>query len=216
MKDEQILAHFDGRGTAEITLRGREVAQSNRIAAMAFELGYKLHETDIVTRGQWRMLYLRDDSPDVRQRAQHTMDRLRAGGPLFPQAWAPGGVPPVPGRQIAPMEAASARRNMTAYETHGSRGLVIIAALLGIACLVLAWVAREALGGAVALLVMAVLLGLAAALIPRWMKSWYEYNRRKVIHFDQQRSQRSGPPPPPAPPPSIGGNGWDGPGGNGS
>ncbi|GAA5211486.1 hypothetical protein GCM10023323_43320 [Streptomyces thinghirensis] len=216
MKDEQILEYFDGRGTAEITLRGREVAQSNRIAAVAFELGYELHETDIVTRGQWRMIYLRDDSPDVRRRAQHTVDRLRAGGPLFPQVGAPAGMRPVPGRQIAPMEAASARRNMTAYETHGSRGLVIIAALLGTATLVLAWVAREALGGAVALLLVAALLGVVAALIPRWMRSWYEYNRRKVTRYDQQRSQRWGPPPPPAPPPPVGGNGWGGPGRNGS
>ncbi|MGW0827457.1 hypothetical protein [Streptomyces sp. NPDC002845] len=215
-EDEQILAYFDGRGTAEITLRGREVAQSNRIAAVAFELGYRLHETEIVTRGQWRMIYLRDDSPDVRQRAQYTMDRLRAGGPLFPQTWAPVGMPPVPGRQIAPMEAASARRNMTAYETHGSRGLVIIAALLSIAFLVLAWVARDALGGAIALLVVAALLGVVAALIPSWMRSWYEYNRRKVTRFNQQRSQQWGPPAPPAPPPPVGGNGQDGPGGNGS
>ncbi|MER6150565.1 hypothetical protein ACWGPD_23280 [Streptomyces hirsutus] len=214
MKDEQILAYFDGRGTAEIILRGREVAQSDRIAAVAFELGYTLHGRDVITRGQWRMIYLRDDSPDVRQRAQHTWDRLRAGGPLFPQVWPPGGTPPVPGRQIAPMEAASARQNMTAYETHGSRGLVIIASLLGIAFLVLAWVAREALGGAIALLVAAALMGGVAILTPRWMRSWYEYNRRKATHFDQQRSQQWGPLPPPAPPPSTGGNGWDGSGNN--
>ncbi|MFC8867598.1 hypothetical protein ACFUAC_08085 [Streptomyces sp. NPDC057148] len=216
MKVEQILAYFDGRGTAEITLRGREVSQSNTIAAVAYELGYKLHETDIVTRGQWRLTYLRDDSPDVRQRAQRTVDRLRAGGPLFSHMSAPAGMPPVPGRQIAPMEAASARQNMTAYETHGSRGLVVIAVLLSAAFLVLAWVARETIGGAVALLATAALLGVAAALTPRWMRSWYEHNRRKVTRFDQQQSQRWGPPPPPAPPPPVSGNEWDGPRGNGS
>ncbi|MFC5856611.1 hypothetical protein ACFPZI_34135 [Streptomyces chlorus] len=105
---------------------------------------------------------------------------------------------------------------MTAYETHGSRGLVIIAALLGIAFLVLAWVAREALGGAIALLVAGALMGVVATLTPRWMRSWYEYNRRKVTRFNQQRSQQWGPPPVPAPPPSTGGNGWDGPRNNGS
>lgn len=217
MKDEQILAYFDGRGTIEITLRGREVAQSNRIAAVAFELGYQLHETDIVTRGQWRLVYLRDDSPDVRQRARHTMDRLRAGGPLFSAMPAPAGVPPVPGRRIAPAEAASARQNMTAYETHGSRGLVVVAGFLSSACLVLAWVARESIEGAVALLLAAALLGVVAALTPRWMRNWYEYNRRKVTHFDRQRSQRWGPPPPPAPPPPpVRGQRRDGPGGNDS
>ncbi|MEU1690586.1 hypothetical protein [Streptomyces hirsutus] len=216
MKDEQILAYFNGRGTAEIILRGREVVQSDRIAAIAFELGYTLHERDVVTRGQWRMTYLRDDFQGARQRAQHTADRLRAGGPLFPQTRTPAVVPPAPGRQIAPVEAASARQNMAAYETHGSRGLVIIAALLGIAFLVLAWVAREALGGAIALLVAAALMGVVAILTPRWMRSWYEYNRRKVTRFNQQRSQQWGPPPPPAPPPSTGWNGWDGPRSNGS
>ncbi|MFE7813968.1 hypothetical protein ACFU5P_18805 [Streptomyces sp. NPDC057433] len=216
MKDEQILAYFDGRGTAEITLRGREVAQSDRIGAIAFELGYTLHERDIVTRGQWRMIYLRDDFPDARQRAQHTLDRLRAGGPVFPQARTPVGVPPVPGRQIAPMEATSARQNMTAYETHGSRGLVIIASLLGVAFLALAWVAREALGGAIALLIAAALMGVVATMVPRWMKIWYEYNRRKVTRFNEQRSQQWGPPPPPGPPPPVRGDGWDGSGRNGS
>ncbi|MFD0208429.1 hypothetical protein ACFVH9_04645 [Streptomyces hirsutus] len=216
MKDEQILAYFDGRGTVEITLRGREVAQGDRIAAIAFELGYTLHGREVITRGQWRMIYLRDDSPDVRQRAQHTGDRLRAGGPLFPQTRPPVGMPPVPGRQIAPMEAASARQNMTAYETHGSRGLVIIASFLGIAFLLLAWVVREALGGAIALLVAAALMGVVAILTPRWMRNWYEYNRQKVTRFNQQRSQQWGPPPPPAPPPPVRGDGRDSPGRSGS
>lgn len=192
------------------------MAQSDRIAAVAFELGYRLHETDIVTRGHWRLTYLRDDSPDVRQRAQSTMDRLRAGGPLFSYAPARAGMPPVRGGQIAPMVAASARQNMTAYETHGSRGLVVIAALLSATSLVLAWVAREGVGGAVALLSAAVLLGVVAALTPRWMRSWYERNRRKVTRFDQQGSQRWGAPPPPAPPPPVRGNEWDGPEGRGS
>lgn len=214
MKDEQILAYFDGRGTAEITLRGLEVAQSDKIAAIAFELGYKLHETDIVTRGQWRMTYLRDDSPDVRQRARNTLDRLRAGGPLLPEVWAPPGLPRVLGRPISPMEAASARRNMTAYETHGSRGLVIIAAILSIAFLMLAWVARGALAGVIALVAAAALFGVAAALIPRWMGSWYRHNKQKANRFNQQRSQQWGPPPPPPPP--AGGNMQAGPGGNGS
>ncbi|WP_432099607.1 hypothetical protein [Streptomyces sp. WAC 04229] len=215
MKHEQILAYFDGRGTAEITLRGREVAQSDEIVASAYELGYRLHEKDIVTRGQWRLTFLRDDSPEVRQRAQHTMDRLRTGGPLFSHS-APPGVPSVPGRQIGPMEAASARQNMTAYETHGSRGLVVLAALLGAASLVLAWVARESVGGALALLAVAALLGVVAALIPRWMRNWYERNRRKAARFDQQRSQRWGPPPPPAPPPPARGDQQGGHGGGGS
>ncbi len=214
MNDEQILAYFDGRGTAEITLRGLEVAQSDRIAAIAFELGYKLHKTDIVTRGQWRMVYLRDDSPDVRQRAQNTLDRLRVGGPLLPEVWAPAGLPHVLGRPISPMEAASARRNMTAYETHGSRGLVIIAAVLSVAFLVLAWVARGALGGVIALVAAAALFGVAAPLIPRWMESWYRHNKQKVDRFNQQRSQQWGPPPPPPPP--AGGNMQTGPEGNGS
>lgn len=214
MKDDQILAYFDGRGTADITLRGLDVAQSDRIAAIAFELGYELHSTDIVTRGQWRMVYLRNDSPEVRQRAQGTLDRLRVGGPLLSQAWAPGAMPRVLGSPITPVEAASARRNVTAYETNGSRGLAIFAALLSVGFLALAWAARGSLGGVIALLVVAALLAVVAALIPRWMRSWYERNQQKVARFSQQRSQQWGPPPPP--PPFGGGGMQDGPGGNGS
>jgi predicted small integral membrane protein len=213
MRDEQILAYFDGRGTAEFTLRGRDVAQSDRIGAIAFELGYELHETDIVTRGQWRMVYLRNDSPDVRQRAQSTLDRLRAGGPLLSQAWAPGAVPRVLGSPITPVEAAAARRNVTAFETNGSRGLVIFVALLSIGFVALAWVARDSLGGAIALLVMAGLLAVVAALIPRLMRSWYERNQQRVARFSQQRSQQWGPPPPPPP---FNGGGQDGSGGSGT
>ncbi|MFC7884907.1 ATP-binding protein [Streptomyces sp. NPDC057376] len=119
MKDEQILAYFDGRGTAEITLTGREVSQSNRIAAVAFELGYKLHETDIVTRGQWRLTYLRDDSPDVR----HTGDVVTVG---VTDSGRSGGTPSA--------TAAGA-------ECERGRGLLITDALAG------RWGTRRAGGG---------------------------------------------------------------------
>ncbi|MGY0068787.1 hypothetical protein ACWZEH_18725 [Streptomyces sp. QTS137] len=83
LRDAEILVQFDGRGRAEFLLGGFEAMISDKIAAFASELGYELHEMDFVTRGQYRLIYFRDDSPDVRQRAQGTLDRLRAGGALF-------------------------------------------------------------------------------------------------------------------------------------
>lgn len=214
MKNEQILEYFDGRGTVDFTLRGRDILQSDRIEAIAFELGYRLHERDIVTRGQWRLTYLRDDSPDVRRRVQVTLDRLRADGPLLAQAWPSAGTAGVPGRRITPMEVASVRQSMTTYEAQGARGLVIFSALLSSGCLGLAWVARDFPGRVLALVALAALLAVVAALTPRWMRGWYEHNRQKVDRFGRQRAQQWGPPPPPPSPPPLHGNRQDGPKGN--
>jgi hypothetical protein len=206
MTDAQILALFDGRGTVEITLRGREMAQNGKLAAIAHELGYKLHETDFVTRGQTRLRYLRDDSPEVRRRAQQTQDRLRAGGPLLP-VWGVPGAQPGATRPISAIEIASARRNVTAYETNnGAKGLVVFVALLSLGFFLLTWVQRDSPGAALALATAGVSLGVVATLTPRWMRQWYERNRRLVRLYDQQRSGRVGPPPPPpplSPPPPL-------------
>ncbi|MEU2622132.1 hypothetical protein ABZ642_29080 [Streptomyces sp. NPDC007157] len=212
MKDEEILAHFDGRGTAEITLLGLDVLQNNKIAAVAYEMGYRLHSRDIVTQGQWHLVYLRDDSPDVRRRTQDTLNRLRSGGPLLPMVWPPATTPNGAVRPVTAEQAASARQGMAAYESHGSRGLVVIAALFGIGSLLLAWVARQVPAASVALLLGAVAMAVVAVLVPRWMKSWYERSRRLVDGFEQQRSRRWGSPPPP--PPSAPGAGPADPAGN--
>lgn len=192
MKDEEILAHFDGRGRVEITLRGLDVGQGDKITAFAFELGYKLHEAIGVTRGQWRMVYLRDDSPDVRQRAQGTRDRLRTGGPIFSQPWMQAGTPPGIGRPVSPIEAAAARRNASAYETHGAKGIVVFVALLSVGCFALAWALRDTVGTFLGCLGLGVLLAAGAAFTPRLMRVWYERNRAVVTRFGQQQSSPGG------------------------
>ncbi|MFJ6566800.1 hypothetical protein ACIQNU_05235 [Streptomyces sp. NPDC091292] len=197
MKDQEILAGFNGQGTAEFTLRGPDVAQSDRITAIGFELGYDLREAICVTRGQWRMIYVRNDSPEVRLRVQGAVERMRAGGPLLPQVWGAVGAPHGGRRLITATEAASARRSITAYETHGATSVVVLVALLSLGCFVLVWVRRDVPGPAVGLAVVGAALAATALLTPRLMKRWYERNRQTVARFEQARNQQWGPPPPP-------------------
>lgn len=139
------------------------------------------------------------------QRLASEPSRLRAGcaqadrscrcGPtLLPQ---PGTTTPV-----TAIDMASKRRGLAAYEANGVKGFVVLVALLSLGCFILAWVQRGTPGAALAMVVMGIPLAVAAALIPRWTKSWYEKNRRLVDLYDQQRAGQVGPPPPPPPPPA--------------
>ncbi|WP_406171102.1 hypothetical protein [Streptomyces sp. NBC_00996] len=83
MKDAEITGRFDGRGRAEFVLGGLQGMDADQITAIAYEFGYDLGETEFVSRSAYRMIYVRNDSPEVRRRAQQTHHRLRAGGPLL-------------------------------------------------------------------------------------------------------------------------------------
>ncbi|MCX4548549.1 hypothetical protein [Streptomyces sp. NBC_01500] len=204
MEDDEIIALFDGRGCADFTLTGGDVAQSDKIGAIGFELGYDLGESVCVTRGQWRMVYVRNDSPEVRQRAHATVARLRAGGPLLPGTWGAPGPLDAAGRPISAVEVASARRSVGAYEANGAKGFVVFAALISLACLVIAWLQRDTSATAYPLMVVGVFFAVTAAFIPRWLRRWYERNREMVSRFEQGRILRGDVPPPP-PPPLAGG-----------
>lgn len=200
MKDTEILAHFDGRGTAEFRLGGLEAGQSDLITAIGFECGYDLRETEVLSRSTMRLLFVRDDSPTARQRAGQTRDRLRAGGPLLPQ-WTIPGTTPGTVMSLTATDMASKRRGVSAYEANGIRGLVVFAAVLSLGCFTLAWKLRDSPTTVLALMLVVVgaALGVAAGLIPRWTKQWYEKNRQLVDLYDQQRSGQVGPPPPTPP-----------------
>ncbi|MEU5308764.1 hypothetical protein [Streptomyces sp. NPDC021562] len=201
MKDAEILAHFDGRGTAEFSLSGLEAGQSDMITAIGFEFGYDLKQAEAVSRSTMRMIFVRNDSPTARQRAWQTHDRLRAGGPLL-ATWTVPGAAPGAADSVTAVDMASKRRGLAAYEANGIKGFVVFIAVLSLGCFILAWVLRDSPNTPLA--VMAAVLGIAvavaAALTPRWMKQWYEKNRRLVDLYDQQRSGQVGPPPPPPPP----------------
>ncbi|MFC7262204.1 hypothetical protein [Streptomyces lutosisoli] len=200
MKDAEIIAYFDGRGRAEFLLGGLQVMDGDKITAIAYEFGYDLRESEAVSRGSYRMIYVRNDSPEVRRRAQQTLDRLRAGGPLL-SVWVGPGAKPGEAWPISAIEMASMRRGIDAYESHGVRGFAVFVGLLSLGCFGLAWAHRDMPGAALAVVVMlGIPLAVTAALTPRWMKRWHEKNRRLVQLYDQQRSGRVGPPPPLPPP----------------
>ncbi|MFB7085445.1 hypothetical protein [Streptomyces sp. NPDC056296] len=105
---------------------------------------------------------------------------------------------------MSDIEMASTRRKLTAYEenANGGRRLAVVLALLSLGCFALAWVLHDRPGAAVALASLGAPLAVVAALTPRWMRRWYEKNRRLMDLHDQQRAGRGGPvPPPPAPGP---------------
>ncbi|MFJ3710779.1 hypothetical protein [Streptomyces sp. NPDC090053] len=201
MKDEEIIAYFDGRGCVDITLRGRDLVQSDKISAIGFELGYDLSDSICVTRGQWRMVYVRNDSPEVRQRVHETSIRLHAGEPILSGAWGAPGLFNAAGGSISAVEAASARRNVVAYEANKMRGFVAFAVFLSLAFLVIAWLQHSRPGVAYPLMLVGILLAVSAAFIPRWYRRWGERNRQIVARFDQGRILRGDVLPPPPPPP---------------
>ncbi|MGW3512181.1 hypothetical protein [Streptomyces sp. NPDC000994] len=93
MKAEEIVALFDGRGRIELTLGALENAFTRNVVAIAHALGYRLLSTEVIGRTLIRYRFERDDTPLARRRAELTIARLRAGGPVLP-AWEPPPPPP--------------------------------------------------------------------------------------------------------------------------
>ncbi|WP_333764912.1 hypothetical protein, partial [Streptomyces sp. IBSBF 2390] len=106
MDDDEIRARFDGRGVVE--LRGR-VSLKERAERVAYVLGYELVSAER-TGGPGpvlgfprppatvQLVFRRDDDPRARRRAERTVERLRAGGPLLAddEALLPPPPPPAP------------------------------------------------------------------------------------------------------------------------
>ncbi|MFJ6561795.1 hypothetical protein ACIQMV_18380 [Streptomyces sp. NPDC091412] len=94
MKSEEIVALFDGRGRIELTLNFLKDAISRNVEEIAHALGYRLLSTEVTdSRTRIRYRFERDDAPLARRRAELTIARLRAGGPVLP-AWEPPPPPP--------------------------------------------------------------------------------------------------------------------------
>lgn len=105
MTDEEIIAHFDGRGRVHLRF-GRYVstAQASRMAEIAYALGYRPLPTGTFRSDDVPRFYERDDSPQARRRAEQTIVRLHAGGPVQPPIREvppphPGQAPPLMPRQ---------------------------------------------------------------------------------------------------------------------
>ncbi|MFJ9868322.1 hypothetical protein [Streptomyces sp. NPDC101165] len=106
MDVDEIRSRFDGRGQVELRLGPGQKALAEEIA---HALGYQLvsveqHGGRIIqfpsstyrTPSGVGLLFRRDDDPRARRRAEQTVERLRAGGPVLVDRELPEPPPPPP------------------------------------------------------------------------------------------------------------------------
>ncbi|WP_030377457.1 MULTISPECIES: hypothetical protein [unclassified Streptomyces] len=93
MKDDELRARFDGRGVVEVRL---DVSAGGRAEEVGHALGYTLIRRGKITRRLLELVFRRDDDPLARRRAEETVERLRAGGPVLPEGKQPTFPPPPP------------------------------------------------------------------------------------------------------------------------
>lgn len=103
-----MRACFDGHGRVEL-LPGRATAsQQRRADEIAHALGYRRLAAQNLGRLGVRLVYERDDGPQARRRAELTIARLRAGGPMAsvvePPPPPPPAPPPPPQSQLRPRQ----------------------------------------------------------------------------------------------------------------
>ncbi|MCX4866106.1 hypothetical protein OHU11_23550 [Streptomyces sp. NBC_00257] len=96
MKDDEIRASFDGRARVKLLPDRATASNRHRIEEIAHALGYRLLATENLVEFGIRLVYERDDAPIARRRAELTIARLRAGGPLLPAVEPPPPPPPGP------------------------------------------------------------------------------------------------------------------------
>lgn len=93
MRDDEIRSHFDGRGRVEVRLN---VSALPRAKEIAHALGYQLLSSGRIARWVHVLVFQRDDDPLARRRAEQTVERLRAGGPVLSDGELPAPPPPPP------------------------------------------------------------------------------------------------------------------------
>ncbi|MFD8821520.1 hypothetical protein ACFV1C_04005 [Streptomyces sp. NPDC059605] len=96
MQDDEIRAGFDGRARVELRIGLVTAASRRRIEEIAHALGYRLITAENLAELGTRLVHERDDGPIARRRAELTIARLRAGGPLLPAVEPPPPPPPGP------------------------------------------------------------------------------------------------------------------------
>ena len=108
MKDGEVIAYFDGRPTAEITVH--VVWDIPRMADMAFEFGYALCRV-FHRRSTARLVFEREDTDHARRRAAWSVNYFRAYG-RWGRQQPTVQLPSHMGRRIEPLEAAQARYSL--------------------------------------------------------------------------------------------------------
>ncbi|MFF8728212.1 hypothetical protein ACF073_17210 [Streptomyces sp. NPDC015171] len=107
MDVDAIRSRFDGRGMVAIRVG---VSSTGLAGKVAYALGYELITAEQARgTGLVGLVFRRDDDPRARRRAERTIERLRAGGPVLapgepppPPPPPPGPPPPLTPRQPAP------------------------------------------------------------------------------------------------------------------
>ncbi|MFI8238825.1 hypothetical protein ACIF83_16395 [Streptomyces sp. NPDC085866] len=104
MRDEEIVAHFDGRGRVHLRFGHVDAEKARRMVEIAHALGYRPLSTGTLGRGGIARYYERDDAPHARRRAAQTIERLRAGGPVLPEVEPSPPPPPPPPPPLTPRQ----------------------------------------------------------------------------------------------------------------
>lgn len=205
MNDEGIAARFDGRASVEFILTGFESHQADHITWIATELGYALSAAERYGRGQFRVSYMRDDSPASRQRAQAAMARVQAAGSwlaVTTSPWSPAQA--ADPSLITPLRAALAARSVKSYNDLPAAQVPIVFVIFAAGFFALTWAVRELVPVSVGFCLMGVLCLTGAVLGPRHRRNRHEANLRLLESFRRQQAARFWvrPPAPPPHPPS--------------
>jgi hypothetical protein len=93
MNDDELRARFDGRGVVTVRL---DVSAEGRAEEVGRALGYTVIQRGRIRRRLLELVFRRVDDPLTRRRAEQTVERLRAGGPVLPEGKQPSFPPPPP------------------------------------------------------------------------------------------------------------------------
>ncbi|GHI07090.1 hypothetical protein AQI88_21830 [Streptomyces cellostaticus] len=114
MDADEIRSRFDGRGQVELRLGTGKRALAEEIAhALGYELvsvehkggrNVEIFSVEYRTARSLGLIFRRDDDPRARRRAELTIERLRAGGPVLAdgQSAPPPPPPPAPAPPLTP------------------------------------------------------------------------------------------------------------------
>jgi hypothetical protein len=105
MNDEEVVRQFDGRGRVQLRLGQLDPERNRRVVKIAHALGYRQITSGNLNRWDVSRLYERDDAPDARRRAEQTIARLRAGGPVLLATEPPPPPPPPPAPPLTPRQS---------------------------------------------------------------------------------------------------------------
>lgn len=159
MKDGEVIAYFDRRPTAEITIHA--VWDIPRMADMAYEFGYVLCRVSH-WQGTTRLVFERDDTDHARRRAEWSVNYYRAygrWGRQQPQFQLPGYM----GRRIEPLEAAQARYALALFRNKA--WAIGMSALMAVLIAIIVWHLR----GRAEVIVPILLVGIPFVLMRRYL-----------------------------------------------